>query len=321
MLPSTAIPKPLQQALGQRTTKAVQASMSVLPQQTPSELRAAQQADPTIQELLQFWVNRRRPSREERAQLSRSTLTLLQQWDRLVERDGILYRRVFRPDGAEAVLQLLLPSALIATVLTQVHQEHGHQGVERTLALLRSRCYWPCMSTEVARWCQTCERCQVAKDVRPKAASFMGHLLASRPNEILAIDFTTLEPAQNGVENVLVLTDVFSKYTVAIPTRDQRASTVAKVLVSEWFYKFGVPARLHSDQGRNFESFLIQQLCSLYGVVKSRTTPYHPEGNGQCERFNRTLHNLLRTLPVSRKRDWNACLPQVAYCYNTTPHQ
>uniref|UniRef100_A0AAQ4QQ76 Integrase catalytic domain-containing protein n=1 Tax=Gasterosteus aculeatus aculeatus TaxID=481459 RepID=A0AAQ4QQ76_GASAC len=149
----------------------------------------------------------------------------------------------------------------------------------------------------------------------------MGHLLASRPNEVLAIDYTALEPAQNGVENVLVMTDVFSKYTIAIPTRDQRAPTVAKVLVAEWFYKFGVPARLHSDQGRNFESSLIQQLCGLYGVVKTRTTPYHPAGNGQCERFNRTLHNLLRTLPVSRKRDWNACLPQVLYCYNTTPHQ
>lgn len=102
---------------------------------------------------------------------------------------------------------------------------------------------------------------------------------------------------------------------------------MARVLVSEWFYKFGVPARLHSDQRRNFESTLIQQLCNMYGYVcacmcvKSRTTPYHPEGNGQCERFNRTLHNLLRTLPVSRKRDWHACLAHLLYCYNTTPHQ
>ncbi|KAL2082751.1 hypothetical protein ACEWY4_022569 [Coilia grayii] len=135
------------------------------------------------------------------------------------------------------------------------------------------------------------------------------------------MDFTVLEPAYNGQENVLVMTDVFSKYTMAIPTRDQRASTVAQVLVAEWFCKFGVPARIHSDQGRSFESALIQQFCGFYGIQKTRTTPYHPAGNGQCERFNRTLHNLLRTLPVSRKRDWNTCLPQVLYCYNTTPHQ
>lgn len=261
MLPGTVMPKPSQQALGLKKAEVAQASIAAMPQLTTSELRVAQQADPVKQEVLEFWKDKRHPSHEVWAQLSQLTLILLQQWDRLVQQDGVLYRKVFRSYGAEAVFQLLLPSAMISEVLTQVHQEHGHQGVERTLELLRPRCYWPGMSADVARWYQTCERCQVAKDVHPRAHGLMRHLLASRPNEILAIDYTTLESAQNGVENVLVLTDVFSKYTVAVPTRDQRATTVAKVLVSEWFYKFGVPARLHSEQGRNFESSLIQQLC------------------------------------------------------------
>lgn len=93
---------------------------------------------------------------------------------------------------------------------------------------------------------------------------------------------------------------------------------VARVLVSEWVYKYGVPSRIHSDQGRSLGSSLLQQLCSLYRVARSRTTPYHPAGNGQCDR---TLHNLLCTLPPSQKRDWASCLPQVFFCYNTTPHQ
>ncbi|KAK7918584.1 hypothetical protein WMY93_009868 [Mugilogobius chulae] len=84
-------------------------------------------------------------------------------------------------------------------------------------------------------------------------------------------------PNVDGLENVLVVTDVFSKYTMAVPTRDQRAFTVEQVLVNEWFAKFGVPGRIHSDQGRNFESLLIQQLCHLYGIRKaaalSRTCP------------------------------------------------
>ncbi|XP_048842280.1 uncharacterized protein LOC125715081 [Brienomyrus brachyistius] len=298
-----------------------QAAITVLPGHSLADIRALQQADPTLKEVLVFWRRKQRPNFEERKQLSQPVLVVLRQWGRLVERDGILYRQIFHPDGGEVEFQLLLPAALKEEVLTQLHQEHGHQGVERTLGLLRSRCYWPSMSSEVAGWCQMCERCQVAKDNQPVAHSYMGHLLASKPNEILAIDYTVLEPACNGLENVLVMTDIFSKYTLAIPTRDQRASTVAQVLVSEWFYKFGVPARIHSDQGRNFESLLIRQLCDLYGIERSHTTPYHPAGNGQCERFNRTLHNLLRALPVSRKRDWHSCLPQLVYCYNTTPHQ
>lgn len=114
---------------------------------------------------------------------------------------------------------------------------------------------------------------------------------------------------------------MFSKYNQAVPTRDQRASTVAKVLVNECFYKFGVPSRIHSDQGRNFKSILIHQLCELYGIERSQTTPAHPTRNGQCERFNRTLHHLLHTLPSCKKKNWAAYLPQVVFSYNTTPHQ
>ena len=322
LVPGTALPTEFQRAgLQQQVPLATQATMIALPGHSLSDLQTLQTADPVIQEILGYWRQGTRPGLMERKQLSTPAVALLGQWSRLVEREGVLYRKVFRPDGAEEFLQLVLPAALKENVLTQLHQDHGHQGVERTTELVRQRCYWPGMSAEVSRWCLECERCQVAKNTRPTTRSFMGHLLASRPNEILAIDFTTMDPSRTGLEHVLVITDVFSKYTLAIPTRDQRASTVAQVIVKEWFYKLGVPGRIHSDQGRSFEASLIHQLCGLYGIQKSRTTPYHPAGNGQCERFNRTLHDLLRTLPPSRKRDWVDCLPQVTFCYNTTPHQ
>lgn len=246
---------------------------------------------------------------------------LLKQWDRLGEQEGVLYRRTFRSDGGEEYLQLVLPTILKEETLTRLHQNHGHQGIERTTELVRQRCYWLGMSIDIKQWVQTCEHCQVAKDSGSVPHSFMGHVLASRPNEIVAFDFTLLEPSRNGLENMLAMTDVFSKYTVAVPTRYQQAVTVARVLLTEWFFRFGVPTRIHSNQGRSFESSLIQQFCRLYEVDKLRTTPCHPAGNGQCERFNRTLHDLLRTLPASRKRDWVSCLLQVLFCYNTTPHQ
>ena len=270
---------------------------------------------------LRFWRRGRAPDHDERQSLSRPVLELLRQWDRVMERDGLLYRRIYRPDGGAEFIQLVLPESLSKEVLTQLHDDHGHQGVERTTELVRGRCYWPRMHQDIKMWCQGCEHCTLAQATHPQVRTFMGHLLASQPNQILAIDFTLLEPARDGREQVLIMTDIFSKYTRAIPTRDQRASTVARVLVQEWFYKFGVPARIHLDQSQNFESALIEQLCGLYNIQKPQTTPYHPQGNGQCEQFNRTLHYLLRTLPLAQKGEWTEYLPQVTFAYNTTTHQ
>ncbi|KAK3109186.1 hypothetical protein FSP39_024820 [Pinctada imbricata] len=175
------------------------------------------------------------------------------------------------------------------------------------------------MFEDVKTYCKKCERCAIAKTPPPKVHTSMGHLSATEPLELIAVDFTVLERAQ-GLENVLVITDVFTKWTIAVPTRDQTAQTVAKVLVKELFYKFGICKRLHSDQGKCFEAEIIQQLCKIYNIKKSRTTAYHPQGNGQCERFNRTLHDLLRSLSPARKRKWPEYIKELVFSYNVTPH-
>ena len=123
-----------------------------------------------------------------------------------------------------------------------------------------------------------------------------------------------------GCENILVITNHFTRYAQAFPTRNQLATTTAKILFDNFIVHYGFSARLNSDQGRNFESKVIKELCKLAGVQKSRTTLYHAMGNGMTERFNRTLLIMLGTLKDHQKQDWKSYVAPLVHSYNATRH-
>ena len=110
-----------------------------------------------------------------------------------------------------------------------------------------------------------------------------------------------MDPSKDGKENVLVLTDGFSKFSQEIVTSNQKALTVAKVLVDKWFNVFGIPSCIHSDKGCSFENEIIHHFCKMYGIKQTTTTPYNPRGNSQSMRFNRTLFGLLKSLTKEQK--------------------
>jgi hypothetical protein len=249
------------------------AAMSTLPSISTEDMATLQRNDKHLGRLWTYWESGRQPHISKLMKEDKPTRKLLMFWNHLEARDDVLYKKMKQPSGE--ISQLLLPEVLREQLLTAVHDQVGHQGVERTLALARNRCFWPGMIHDIEEHCRNCQRCMLAKAGK-KLHPTMGSLIAKRPLEVLAMDFTVLEPGTNNVENVLVLTDVFTKFTQAIPCKDQKARTVARCLVRDWFVRFGVPRRLHSDQGRNFESKVIRELCEMYGVTKSRTTPYHP---------------------------------------------
>lgn len=78
---------------------------------------------------------------------------------------------------------------------------------------------------------------------------------------------------------------------------------------------------IHSDKGANFRSQLIQELLWVAGVKKSRTTAYHPMGNGHVERLNRILGGMIRALPPKGKHNWLQMLQTLTFAYNCTAHE
>ena len=175
------------------------------------------------------------------------------------------------------------------------------------------------MPQSVSDFIARCGRCLRRKDWNRQRAPLV-NTETFQPMELVCMDFLKLEQSKGGIENILVMTDHFTKYAQAYPTCNQSAKTTAKMLFDNFFVHYGFPRRLHSDQGRNFESKLIAELCQMANIKKSRTTPYHPMGNGIAERFNSTLLNMLGTLDPKKKADWKSHVGCLVHAYNCTKH-
>lgn len=244
---------------------------------------------------------------------------ILREWDRLVLENGVMFRCTQVP-GRPRRKQLCLPAKFHEDVLKSLHDESGHLGFDKTYGFVKERFYWPRMKVAVEKYCQTCARC-VQRKTLPKIAAPLSHLSSTGPMELVCMDFLSIEPDSKNICNVLVITDHYTRYAQAFPTKDQKASTVAKVLWEKYFIHYGLPRRMHSDQGRDFESRLIHELFDLLGVEKSRTTPYHPQGDPQPERFNRTLLNMLGTLDPRQKQQWSRHVGHLVHVYNCSVNE
>lgn len=232
---------------------------------------------------------------------------------KLFIQNHLLYRKVEK-NGTE-VKQLVLPREYVPMVLRSLHDESGHLGMDKTIEFIRNRFYWPKMGVEVEQYIKNCGRC-ITRKALPQRAAPLKQITSQGPLDLVCIDFLSLESDSQGFTNILVVTDHFTRYAQAFPAKDQKAVTVAKILCERYFVHYGLPARIHSDQGRDFESNLIQDLLRMLGIRKSRTTPYHPQGDPQPERFNRTLLSMLGTLDPKQKQRWSQKISQLVHAYN-----
>ena len=147
----------------------------------------------------------------------------------------------------------------------------------------------------------------------------MEPILATHPMQIVHIDFLTIESRKTDKDdNVLVVTDQFTRFAQAFVTISQTAQATAKTLSDKYFVYYGFPEMIISDQGRNFESRVISELCKFGRVKKLRTSSYHQQSNGQCERFNATLLSMLGTLPPEGKMTWTDKVGTLVHAYNST---
>ena len=279
-----------------------------------------QRADPNLTVLIKLIESGQLQKRKQHGKDTPEVKSLLRIRKSLKLVKDILYRKTYTDNSSSKKVQwqLVVPKAYRSRALVGSHDDVEHQGRMRTLSLLRERFYWPGMQTEAMQHVQQCTRCLRRKT--PSHVAPLQPIHVTQPLELVHMDYLSLEPSKGNIENVLVITDHFTRYALAYPSKTQTAQATARILWDNFICHYGFPEKFISDQGRNFESDLIKELCKIAGVKKLHTTPYHPQGNGQCERFNSTLCNMLGTLSEEEKSDWKSYLGCMTHAYNCTKH-
>ena len=231
-------------------------------------------------------------------------------------KQGILYRKSQVSNNSRARLHLVLPIEYRHKSMAGCHDQIGHLDQDRVLELLRDKFYWSRMHMDVAYYINSCPRC-IRRKSQPDVAP-LPNIEVTQPLELIHLDYLQIEHSKGNIENVLIVTDHFTRCAQAYPSKTQTALARAKLLWNNFIIHYGFPMKLFSDQNHNFESELIASLCQGAGVQKLRTSPYHPQTNGQCEQFNSTLLNMLGTLTPEQKKDWKTYVPALVHAYNCT---
>ena len=229
---------------------------------------------------------------------------------------------VLRKD--EIKWQAIVPLSFRRTVLKFSHdvKTAGHLGIKKTLSKIRQRHYWPGLENDVRAYIAGCEKCMKHKGSIPKKRGPMQITRSGYPMERIAVDILGEFPmTENGNKYILVVGDYFTKWKECFPMPNMEAITVARIMVNEVISRLGVPEKIHSDQGAQFESNLFSEMCKLLQIEKTRTTPYHPQSDAMVERFNRTLVKMLSMFEDDNHKNWDEQIPYFMMAYRATEHE
>ena len=282
--------------------------------------RREQRQDPVVKVIIEYKEkSTEAPKWEEIAMENVEIQNLWSQWDTLEIKDGVLYRKMIKPDDTVDSYQLIVPCSLRQTIMRQVH-EMGHLGTAKTQDRLRQYAYWRGWKQDVAVFVRRCERCNRYR----RTSQFKQGPLQSLPvctvMQRLHIDLMGPLLKSRHYKYLMSAVCPFSKYLIAVPLPDKSAVNVAKALVKHVFFIYGAVEFCFSDRGTEFENEVLQNVCQILGIHKSCTTGYRPNSDGAVEKTQATISSIFAKTEKTHQKDWSDLVPYVTFAYNTAVH-
>ena len=273
------------------------------------ELLQEQRADPTLAKVIQ------RFDEGSEQELHGGT-------QKFVLRKGRICRSRKSSSG-EVAHHLVVPEKYRFGIFKLGHESAmaGHMAFGKTKDRIQVEFYWPGMDADVKRWVRSCDICQKTADKgRVKPAPLNPLPIISEPFQRVAVDIVgPINPrASDGSKYILTLVDFSTRWPEAVPLRNIETTTVAEALW-EIFCRIGIPRQVLSDRGTQFTSAMMAELLRLLSIEGLRTTPYHPQCNGLCEKFNGTLKRMLRRMAAEQPKEWPRYISPLLFAYREAP--
>ena len=233
--------------------------------------------------------------------------------------EGLLY---YAPEGKRP--RYYIPAGdLRYQLLREAHDVpiSGHLGRDKTLERLSRFFYWPGMDKAVAYYVRTCPACQRSKPSNQKPiGQLMSLPVPTAPFESVSMDLITdLPPSHRGYDAMVVWQDRMGKLlTVRACTKDINAVELAELFFDTIVCRFGLPKSIVSDRDPRFTSMFWSTVFKLSGTKLDMSTAFHPQTDGQTERANRTLEEMLRSYVDAQHDNWCDCLTSLEFAYNSS---
>ena len=222
---------------------------------------------------------------------------------------------------------LLVPLNARPLVLHHLHDElpfGGHFGVRKTLATVRSRYFWGGLQRDVKDYIASCSVCQQSKGIRSRLPGVPNLSPPVRPREQWQIDVIgPLPQTPDGFVHIIAAVDEFSGWVELSAIKSVDARATSHFILREIVSRHGVPRRILTDRGSNFEAEVTKALCRLMGINKVASSPMHPMTQGKIERVNGELIAVINRMLDARNggNDWADWLHQAAGALRMTPNQ